>query len=81
MCKTVSYNFFLNGSIVGPIIPKRGLRQGDPLSPYFFLLCIEGLSNAIDQVSTDGAIHACWICPTAPTISHLLFDDDSFLFF
>lgn len=82
MCvKTVSYNFCLNGSMVGPVIPKRGLRQGDPLSPYLFLFCVEGLSNAIDQASLDGNIHGSSICPLAPTISHLLFADDSFLFF
>lgn len=82
MCvKIVSYNFCLNGSIVGLIILKRGLRQGDPLSPYLFLLCIGGLSNAIDQASNDSDIHGCRKSPTTPTISHILFADDIFLFF
>lgn len=79
--RTVTYNFCVNGSVVGPVIPRKGLRQGDPLSPYLFLLCVEGLSNAIDDASSDGKVHGCQISPTAPIISHLLFADDSFLIF
>lgn len=79
--RTVSYQFCLNGSIVGPVIPKRGLRQGDPLSPYLFLLCVEGISNDLDNAVLNGTIHGCQIAPSAPSISHLLFADDSFLFF
>lgn len=78
---TVSYDFCLNGSTVGPICPRRGLRQGDPLSPYLFLLCVEGLSNAMDRAQVTGSLHGCRVSPTAPEVTHLLFADDSFLFF
>lgn len=45
------------------------------------MLCVEGLSNALDQASAAGEIHGCKIAPIAPTVSQLLFADDSFLFF
>ena len=64
LCKTtVSYEFCFNGSSIGPILPKRGLRQGDPLSPYLFIFCVKDLFNAIDRVSNDGAITSCCISP------------------
>lgn len=82
MCvQTVTYNFCFNESIIGPSVPRKGLRQGDPLSPYLFLLCVEGLSNAIDEASSSNEISGCQICESAPVVSHLLFADDSFLFF
>lgn len=78
---TVSYSICFNGSNVGHIVPRRGLRQGDPLSPYLFLLCVEGLSNTITQAARDGRITGSKVSPHAPAITHLLFADDSFLFF
>lgn len=82
MCvTTVSYNISFQGLIIGPIIPSRGLRQGDPLSPYLFLLCVEGLSLSLKAAAGSGLIHGCRICSQAPEITHLLYADDSFLFF
>ncbi|KAK2454351.1 hypothetical protein QL285_001920 [Trifolium repens] len=79
--ETVDYSVILNGNPVGPIIPGRGLRQGDPLSPYLFIICAEGLSSLINQAENRGDIYGVKICRNAPIISHLLFADDCFLFF
>ncbi|XP_019157949.1 PREDICTED: uncharacterized protein LOC109154672 [Ipomoea nil] len=78
---TVSYNFMINGSRSSSITPTRGLRQGDPLSPYLFIICAEGLSVLLQQAQNRGLIHGCRVARGAPPISHLFFADDSLLFF
>jgi len=45
--ETVDYSVLVNNEAVGPIIPGRCLRQGVPLSPYLFIICVEGLSSQI----------------------------------
>ena len=79
--ETVDYSVLINGESVGPIVPGRGLRQGDPLSPYLFIICAEGLSSLIREAERRNEIRGAMICTGAPIISHLLFADDCFLFF
>ncbi|CAJ2636059.1 unnamed protein product [Trifolium pratense] len=56
--ETVDYSIIVNGNMVGPVVPGRGLRQGDPLSPYLFIICAEGLSALIRQAENRGDLHA-----------------------
>jgi len=82
MCvESVDYSMLVNGTQVGPIIPGRGLRQGDPLSPYLFIICAEGLSSVIRDAETRRVLTGTKVCRQAPSVSHLLFADDCFLFF
>ena len=76
---SVSYRVRFNSVETESFVPTRGLRQGDPLSPYLFLLCAEGLSNTLLHEEVGG-IEGIRVCRNAPSVSHLLFADDSLIF-
>ena len=52
----------------------------DPISPYLFLLCVEGLSAMIKKEERGGNLRGIAICRRAPSITHMLFADDSIVF-
>jgi hypothetical protein len=62
-------------------IPSRGIRQGDPLSPYLLLFVADGISCLIRKEIENDSLREFHICRRAPGISHLLFADDSLLLF
>ncbi|XP_060959224.1 uncharacterized protein LOC115699974 [Cannabis sativa] len=70
----------IRGLEVGPIVPSRGLRQGDPLSPYLFILCTEGFSALLRDFGKRGRLHGCKVARGAPMVSHMLFADDSYIY-
>ena len=76
----VTFSLIINGASVGFVTPQRGLHQGDPISPFLFSICIEGLSSLISHAVASNSLHGLRICSQAPIISHLLFADDSILF-
>ena len=78
---SVNYAIKVNGCPMGSITPTRGIHQGDPLSPYLFLLCAEGLSSLIKASVANGVLKGISICRGGPELSHLFFGDDSLIFY
>lgn len=74
-----SFNLW-NGEKLESFVPEKGLRQGDPLSPISFVLCLEVLRRQI----LDSVEHKKWkpvkIAGRGPSLSHLFFVDDLFFF-
>ena len=78
--KSVTYSILFNGEPKGLITPTRGITQGDPLSPFLFLLCTEGLHGLIKDVARVGDLRGFSLCNRGPKLTHLFFADDSLLF-
>ena len=76
---TVTYKIKVNGKLTDVIVPERGLRQGDPISPYMFLLCAEAFSCLLHAAEERCDLEGVKVCQEAPSINHLLFADDSLL--
>ena len=77
---SVTYSICINGKSRGCIVLSRGLHQGDPLSPYLFLICAKGLSALIKKSMQRGFMERVAVCRGGPSISHLFFADDSLIF-
>ena len=77
---SASYSILINGEPHRKIKASRGLRQGDPLSPYLFLMCTKGLHGLINKAASNGDIKGVSICRNGPKLTHLLFADDSLIF-
>ena len=72
---TTSFFLLINGSAYGSFKAERGIRQGDPLSPYLFIIYTEVLSRLLVAKEREGNIHGIRTAPNAPPISHLFFVD------
>ncbi|XP_042939392.1 uncharacterized protein LOC122274417 [Carya illinoinensis] len=78
--ESVSYALLVNGEPQQEFLPSRGIRQGDPLSPYLFIMCAEALGNLIHKAGEDRLINGVPIGKSHLRISHLFFADDNLLF-
>ena len=76
---STSISILFNGGKLDSFKPSRGIRQGDPLSPYIFILCMEYLGFLINK----GCMTKNWIPMKASKdnaeVSHLFFADDLML--
>jgi len=79
MCNLSIFLSSFQWKILEQFKPSRGIRQGDPISPYLFLICAEGLSCILNSNSNQE--RGITLAKNAPRINHLLFADDSILFF
>ena len=68
-----------NGGHTDYFSPFRGIRQEDPLSPYFFVLCMERLSQLINLTMEHKLWYLISLVQDGPKISHLCFVDDIIL--
>ena len=76
----MSYSTVINGRQWGHLIPSRGLRQGDPLSPYLFLIAVEGLLSLIKDSAKKGKLQGYAAARNGPKVTNLFFADDCLIF-
>lgn len=77
---SVSFSVRINGAFSPPFKLSRGIRQGDPISPYLFLLCSEGLTCLLKSRGPQFISRGIRVSCRVPWISHLLFADDCLIF-
>ena len=75
-----SVSLLFNGEQLEEFQPSRGLRQGDPISPYIFILCMEFLSSLINKKCNDDVWDRIKASRNGPGFSHIFFVDDLLLF-
>ena len=67
---TSSFSILVNGSPSELFLPSRGLRQGDPLSPFLFILMMEGLGRSIKHARVTGRISGLQLMENGQVLTH-----------
>jgi hypothetical protein len=74
MCVTSAhYTVLVNGVPIGKLIPTRGIRQGDSISPYLFLICAKVLSSSLVKADREGVLEGVPTSKRGPWLNHLFF--------
>ena len=68
--KSTSFSILVNGHPSRTYMPSRGLRQGDPLFPFLFIICDEGLSTLLRDAEAKNEIHGLKIGKKVDVISY-----------
>ncbi|CAN1146010.1 LINE-1 retrotransposable element ORF2 protein [Linum perenne] len=78
--RSAKFEILWNGGLTDQFSPQRGIRQGCPLSPFLFTICMERLSHIIDEAVACGDWKPIALSPGGPQLSHLFYADDLILF-
>ena len=78
--QSVRMNYMDASKTLDPFTPTRGIRQGDPLSPYLFILCIDFLGQLIESKCAENAQDPVKSSKSGLAFSYLFFVDDLVLF-
>jgi hypothetical protein len=73
------FSILVNGTPSQPFSPSRGIRQGDPLSPFLFVIMAEGLGRYIKASIENGSLQGLPLHGLQPAASHSQFVDDTML--
>nr|XP_043629751.1 uncharacterized protein LOC122601039 [Erigeron canadensis] len=76
MLSSARASILVNGAPTFEFQSGKGLRQGDPISPFLFLLVMEGFSCLINKATASGSLEGLKLPKNGPVISHLLYADD-----
>lgn len=74
---TAKANVLVNGSPSGEFALERGIRQGDPLSPFLFLVAAEGLNMLVKRAVERGLVRAAEVGRNKVRVSHIQYADDT----
>ena len=77
---SASMSILLNGSLLKPFKMEKGLRQGDPLFPYLFILVSKALVCLLNKANDLNLIEAVQIGKDKVRLKHLQFADDTLIF-
>eukprot|EP00253_Pinus_taeda_P030337 PITA_30337 len=80
MISTPFFSILVNGNLTKPFNASRGIRQGDPLSPFLFILAADGLGRIIKRETRRNKLRGLKLWGNNLTITHQQFVDDIMLF-